>query len=1318
MPYTPPTNHKDILKSIIDEMKNTGVYSSKSINHLSNIIENILSLQNVKDLNQIDIDALKKHIIEEYTIIHDYSIIQEDIKKFEKSLHTKESQDIKKIINFLTDKNFFFLGTLTETTLSNNENSISSESGIFKFSSNNSILKQINPYLEIIENNAIQKIPVISPYHRHSPLIIAKLDTEKFKIILVGLFTRKFYNLLPLQDPYLNEFIPHDKSLNFQHLKSEYEKDTEDLFYSFPNDEFLFSEPRDLLQKTKKIIIEQKTFTVVHLRASLTDEFYVVFKNSHFKETSFQKFYEHINRKYDHVLCIQKINGNKYDLIQITCQKQDQYDSFIKKIKECTEEELYTWDEKLRKIFKKNDLDFPKEQIFSEKYKLYFSHQQAFKHLEKMNALYSSDKGIDLNIEIHSAENFSIEIVNKTHILNLSEVIPLLDNFKIQVISENSFDVHLRDKVYIVQKFHCISKWINPENIAILKETLLLCLERDYPRDNLNALSLTAYLDHTAVQSLRAYIHYLLQINGTMNLLQAYQNCLIYPKTTQLLMEIFNIRFHEKSERHKKLIEKKIKQFHDFKKSCKSKPSITFFESLLNIILGTVRTNVKLNKNYLSFKIKTQDLNIKKCQSILFEIFVFSNLMEGIHLRADKFSRGGLRWSERYSDYRDEIYDLVQAQTIKNAVIVPSGSKGGFISKRYEKLKSQGASKQTLSHEMISCYTTFISGLLDITDNYTPHNDLPQHPTNVICYDEFDPYLVVAADKGTAQLSDTANQIAAQYNFWLGDAFASGGENGFSHKHLAITSRGAWTSLLEHMGNQNISFDDFPSFIGVGDMSGDVFGNGMLLSNQIKLIAAFDHRHIFIDPHPKVEDSFHERKRLFELPLSSWADYDKNVLSKGGGIFSRDASAIILNSKIKKIFNIPQEQKSITPDELIQYILKCNCDCIWFGGIGTYVKASFEHNNDIADSMNHSLRVDADQIQAKIIVEGANLAVTREGRREFDTCGGSINTDGFDNSAGVNCSDHEVNFKLLFKISEIEHSIDIHKFEKDICEKIVNENSKLNRLCTDFFKDELLSFQNLNDFATLFEGAQFSNYYHNLHRIPKNLKELTRPDLCVIIANAYIHIKKELIQLFSKDVNLVITQYFSILKQYFSITDDEKLRYEKHQLGINIIALEITHKMLQNLGPIESMYFARHKNIFKDIAKLDTFMHYLTALENMGIQSFIEFSTSLEIILTAHDYNQRGSSYIISKTIFDSILPDHHIELSNQQALENVLKSLIYFNCQSLDQRYIKSILQKEIITTIMTTESEMLNQKAQEILKNIKPNEFNFNLVREFCNS
>ncbi|MBA4282729.1 MAG: hypothetical protein C0432_00330 [Candidatus Puniceispirillum sp.] len=1318
MSYGPATNHSDILKSIIDEMNISGEYSTKSINHLSNIIENILSLQNAKDLGQIDIDSLKKHIIEEYTIIHDYSTIQENIKKFEKSLLPADSKNIKKIIHFLTDKNFFFLGTLTQRDLSRNDNSSCSKSGLFKFSSDSSIFNQINHYIHSIENNTIQKIPVISPYHRHSPLVIAKLATEKSSIILVGLFTRKFYNLLPLQDPYLNEFIPTDKSLNFQHLKSEYEKDTEDLFYSFPNDEFLFSETRHLLQKTKKIIIEQKAFTVVHLRTLFTDEFYVVFKNNHFKEASFQKFYEQINRKYIHVICIQKINGNKYDLIQITCQKQDNYDNFIKKIKECTEEELYSWDEKLRKIFKKQELDFPKEQIFSEKYKLYFSPKQACKHLEKINSLTNSDKGIDLNIEIHSAENFSIEIVNKTSIFNLSEVIPLLDNFKIQVISENSFDIHLRDKVYIVQKFHCISKWINQENIILLNEILLLCLEHEYPRDNLNALSLTAYLDHTSIQSLRAYIHYLLQINVTMNLLQAYQNCLIYPQTTQLLMEIFNIRFQEKSVKNEKIIEKKIKQFHDFKKSCKSKPSITFFESLLNVILATVRTNVNLKKDYLSFKIKTQDLCIKKSQSILFEIFVFNHLMEGIHLRADKVSRGGLRWSERYSDYRDEIYDLVQAQTVKNAVIVPSGSKGGFISKRYEKLKSQGASKQTLANEMVSCYTTFISGLLDITDNYTTENVQAQHPINVICYDELDPYLVVAADKGTAQLSDTANQIASQYNFWLGDAFASGGKNGFSHKDLAITSRGAWTSLVEHMRNQNISFNDSPSFIGVGDMSGDVFGNGMLLSNQIKLIAAFDHRHIFIDPSPNIENSYKERKRLFDLPLSSWADYDTKVLSKGGAVFPRDSASITLNAKIKKLLHMPQEQKSTTPDELIQYILKCNCDCIWFGGIGTYVKASFENNNDIADSMNHTLRVNANQIQAKIIVEGANLAVTREGRREFDKCGGSINTDGFDNSAGVNCSDHEVNFKLLFKISEIEDSIDIHKFEKGICEKIVNENSKLNRLCTNFFKDELLAFQNLNDFATLFEENQFSHYYHNLHGIPKNLKELTRPDLCVVIANAYIHIKKELIQLFSKDINLVINQHSTILKQYFSIKDDERLCYEKHQLGINIIALEIAHKILQNLGPIESMYFARHKNIFKDMAKLDTFIHYLTALENMEIQSFIEFSTLLEIILNEHYYSQKNSSYTLSHSIFDASIPKHKIDLSSQQAIEILFKSFVHFRCETLDQRFIRSILLKEIVMNINTADSEILNQKSQDLLQHLKPNEFNFNLVREFCSA
>lgn len=1309
---TSQQNNK-ILKDIIDEMNQSGEYSSKNIVHLSNIIDNLLSQKKNFDLENIDINSLKKHILEEYSIIHDYPLIQNQIFSFEKKLKTSPSS-IKNIIQFLTDKNFFFLGGQSSFLSSSDPESNMVQSGLLKFQKDNVTLRELSDFIDRIEPNTIQKIPVLSPYHRKTPLIVCKLIFENHQLILVGIFTRKFYNLLPLQDDYLHNLIPQDRHLNFQHFKSDYEKDIEDLFYSFPNDEFIFSEPKYILQKTKKLIIDQKAFAIMHLRAAFTDEFYIVFKNDHFKESSLQKFYSYLHEKHSNILNIQKINGNKYDLVQISCRQIELPDIFKKRIKDNIEEELYTWDEKVKKIFKKNSVDISQVQVFSDKYKLYFSPSQAYQHLNITHSLQHTEKVININIEILSNETFSLEIIHKNQIFNLSEVIPFLDNFHIQVISENNFDIPLKESVYIIQKFSCVSKWINQDNLDIFKETLLLCLEKEYPRDPLNALTLKASLNHRSVQALRAYIHYLLQIHTSLNIAQAYQNCLIYPYATRLLMEIFYLRFCNTPNKNEKIIHRNLKQFQDFIKSCKSMPSIHFFESLLQVILATVRTNINLDKDYISFKIRTSELNIKKSQSILFEIFVFNHLMEGIHLRADTVSRGGLRWSDRYSDYRDEIYDLVQAQTVKNAIIVPSGSKGGFISKRFEKLKSQGASKEALSSEMVRCYTTFISGLLDITDNYSSHNNQAYHPQNVICYDELDPYLVVAADKGTAHLSDTANKIAAEYNFWLGDAFASGGKNGFSHKELAITSRGAWASLLEHMKNQKISFDDNPTFVGVGDMSGDVFGNGMLLSDKIQLIGAFDHRHIFIDPNPDPEESYKERQRLFNLPTSSWADYNKSLLSKGGGVFSRDSASIPLNSKIKKIFDFPQDQKNTTPDELIQHILKSQCDCIWFGGIGTYVKASFENNSDIADSMNHTLRVNANEIQAKIVVEGANLAVTREGRREFSKIGGSINTDGFDNSAGVNCSDHEVNFKLLFSSSSLKDTVDIHQFEKAICDKIISENSNLNTLCSKFSHDEYLQYHYLTDYHLLFDGTLFSNYYQSLQQAPTSLLELTRPDVCVLIANAYIYIKKELIHLFLSNKPYVIKRYQNSLKEYFSIAHNRDLAYENHQLAVNIIALQLAHSTIKNLGPIESMYFARHKNIFKDFESLETFLSHMSDLENQNIKSFIEFSTYMEILMTYDTSTQtRYEKLQHDKNSFKSILLQPQDQ--DQTFFSILLKSFINFLCPTLDQRYIRYILLKEVITKIKQMDKSSI---CQHLIASISSNEFNFKSVQIFCNS
>jgi glutamate dehydrogenase len=395
------------------------------------------------------------------------------------------------------------------------------------------------------------------------------------------------------------------------------------------------------------------------------------------------------------------------------------------------------------------------------------------------------------------------------------------------------------------------------------------------------------------------------------------------------------------------------------------------------------------------------------------EIFVYSPRSEGVHLRSGRVARGGLRWSDRMEDFRTEILGLMKAQTVKNSVIVPVGAKGGFVARQ---LPPAGTREEIMA-EVVDCYRTFVNALLDVTDNIVEGERIP--PTQTVRHDPDDPYLVVAADKGTATFSDTANEIAIRRGFWLDDAFASGGSDGYDHKALGITARGAWVSVERHFREMGIDVDTNQfSAVGVGDMSGDVFGNGMLRSPKTRLIAAFDHRHIFIDPHPHSANSFAERQRLYDLPRSSWDDYNRELISAGGGVFPRSAKSINVTPEMRLALGLAEATGTATPDELIRAVLCAPVDLLWNGGIGTYIKSSSETDVEIGDRSNDNVRVDANELRCKVVAEGGNLGVSQRGRIEFAANGGRINTDAIDNSAGVDCSDHEVNLKILLALAE------------------------------------------------------------------------------------------------------------------------------------------------------------------------------------------------------------------------------------------------------------------------------------------------------------
>ena len=432
------------------------------------------------------------------------------------------------------------------------------------------------------------------------------------------------------------------------------------------------------------------------------------------------------------------------------------------------------------------------------------------------------------------------------------------------------------------------------------------------------------------------------------------------------------------------------------------------------VIMATLRTNYYqrgadgLPKPYLSFKLDPKLLPELPKPRPMFEIWVYSPRVEGVHLRMGKVARGGLRWSDRREDFRTEILGLMKAQNVKNTLIVPVGAKGGFVPKQMP----AGASREEVQREGTECYRLFIRGLLDITDNVRGEKIIP--PERTVRYDPDDPYLVVAADKGTATFSDTANALAAEYGFWLGDAFASGGSAGYDHKKMGITAKGAWECVKRHFRELGLDTQsqDF-TVAGIGDMAGDVFGNGMLLSPHIRLVAAFNHQHIFLDPEPDAARSFKERERLFNLPRSSWTDYDAKLISRGGGVFPRNAKEIALSPQARLLLGIDAPKS--TPVEIIRAILKLPVDLHWNGGIGTYVKASWEANSAVGDRTNDAVRVDGRDLRCKVVGEGGNLGCSQLGRIEYALHGGRLNTDFVDNSGGVDCSDHEVNIKIQLK---------------------------------------------------------------------------------------------------------------------------------------------------------------------------------------------------------------------------------------------------------------------------------------------------------------
>ncbi|MGD9386708.1 MAG: NAD-glutamate dehydrogenase [Gammaproteobacteria bacterium] len=770
--------------------------------------------------------------------------------------------------------------------------------------------------------------------------------------------------------------------------------------------------------------------------------------------------------------------------------------------------------------------------------------------------------------------------------LPLSEVLPMLENMGLKVISERPYRVRgVGDLPAVwIQDFEmrmADGQAISPGKIKDLFQEAFeqIWLQR-VENDGFNRLILKAGLSWRQAALLRALCRYLLQTGLPYS--QAYMEQVLsdHALIAQMLVELFEGRSNpelpeKRRERIALTMNQAIAHALDEVSSLDADRMLNAFRAL---IVTTLRTNYfqcderGRPKRYLALKFDPGGIPDLPLPRPMFEIFVYSPRVEGVHLRGGLVARGGLRWSDRREDFRTEILGLMKAQAVKNVLIVPVGAKGGFVPKRLP-----AGDRDAVMGEVVSCYKTFINGLLDLTDNLADGVVIP--PRDVVRHDGDDSYLVVAADKGTATFSDLANDVAKEHEFWLGDAFASGGSMGYDHKKMGITARGAWEAVRRHFRELGIDTqrDSFTA-AGIGDMSGDVFGNGMLLSRTVRLVAAFNHQHIFLDPDPDPETAYAERERLFALPRSSWTDYDPERISSGGGVWSRSEKLIRLGPEARALLDL--ESAGVTPDELIKAILRLRVDLLWNGGIGTYVKAASESHAAAGDRANDAVRINGGELRCRVVGEGGNLGFTQLGRVEYAQQGGRINTDFIDNSGGVDCSDHEVNIKILISVANRHRALTPARRAKllagmtDEVAALVLRNNYLQTQAISIAESSVIERLSEHDWfirqlekrAGLNRALEFLPDEEGIELRRKAGRGLTRPELAVVMSYAKMALYAEMVQ-----SNVPEDEYLSReLGRYFPAPLQKRYAsyLREHPLAREIIATMITNSLVNRMGSV------------------------------------------------------------------------------------------------------------------------------------------------------
>ncbi|MDN3651382.1 NAD-glutamate dehydrogenase [Thalassotalea ponticola] len=1253
-------------------------------------IDRLTTQKQIDQLTQ-ELDSVYKDV---WSTVNDWQALTDKFKGAIAHLETSKAQfdqddyrESKEFLEWLLDNNFTFMGyRYYEVKKVKGDVALQADRqsglGLMRDSDEKTATRMVNSLPEkareiALGNNILilTKTNSKSRVHRpaHMDYIGIKRFDEQGHVIaeerFLGLFGSAFYNDSALNLPIIRHKVQRVCQASGFAPNSHAYKTLINILETYPRDEILQSSIDELVKTVKGVLqMQERDVSGLFVRRDVFDRFYscmvyvpreryntqlridtqkilqAAFGSEH--EVEFNTFFS------------ESVQARTHYIVRVDSTKAD---INVKEIERNLNEAARSWDDKFFDALKANKGEVRGKALarkyasFAQSYKDEVLPGTAIVDIDKLEAI-SDNNPLEMlfyqPLEEKADSRFvKLKLFHKGEPLHLSDVLPMLENFGLRVIGESPYMVRSDDgEMYWILDFSMLltgHKTFNLEQVqALFQDAFAKVWHGELEDDGFNKLILGAGLAGREVSILRAYAKYQQQIGSTFSQSYIESTFTRYPNFAELLVQLFNLKFDPKGKSTQKAITKVVETIETSLDAVASLDDDRIIRRYVEIMNATMRTNYYqkdeqgVDKSYMSFKLMPELIPEMPKPLPKYEIFVYSPQVEGVHLRGGKVARGGLRWSDRREDFRTEVLGLVKAQQVKNTVIVPVGAKGGF----YCKQLPLGGTRQEIFEAGRECYKTFIRALLDITDNIVGGEVV--HPDSVIRLDEDDTYLVVAADKGTATFSDTANEIAEEYGFWLGDAFASGGSVGYDHKKMGITAKGAWESVKRHFREigVNCQTTDF-TVLAVGDMGGDVFGNGMLLSKHICLQVAFNHMHIFIDPTPDSASSYVERERLFNLPGSSWDDYNRDLISEGGGIFSRAEKSIKLTPQMKQMLGT--KKLSLSPNELIQHALKMKVDLIWNGGIGTYIKGSKESHAEVGDRANDVLRVNGSEVQAKVIGEGGNLGCTQLGRIEYTSNGGRMNTDFVDNVGGVDCSDNEVNIKILLNTLVANGDLTIKQRNNllydmtDDVERIVLEDC--------YHQTHSISISEARGAKKLKEQQRFIHHLERHGKLDRALefipsdeemvermargRGLTRPEISVLIAYGKMVLKEELLV---DEINddpylnkLLITAFPEQLQKLY------KQQMQLHPLRGEIIATRLANDLCNYMGSnfvvrmqeetgADSAEVAKCFTIASAIFELEQTWSQITELDNK-----IEASVQTEMLFELRRNVRRATRWLL-----------------------------------------------------------------------------------------